>query len=83
MPMGRLRPWCTGIAGAGALAIAGCSAPGNDPGPGGVTVDEAKALDEAAEMLDAQQSDLAVPPADTQTRPGEAPPKRADAPPAP
>jgi hypothetical protein len=27
----------------------------DDPGPGGVTVGEAKTLDEAAEMLDAQR----------------------------
>lgn len=38
---------------AGLLAgLAACSPAGNDPGPGGVTVDEAKALDEAAEMLE-------------------------------
>ncbi len=29
-----------------------CGPAQNDPGPGGVTVGEAKALDEAAEMLD-------------------------------
>ncbi|MFN4113676.1 MAG: hypothetical protein ACK4GD_07020 [Sphingomonadaceae bacterium] len=34
------------------LALAACGPAGNDPGPGGVTVDEAKALDEAAEMLE-------------------------------
>ncbi|MEH6791605.1 hypothetical protein [Parasphingorhabdus sp.] len=32
--------------------IAACGPAQNDPGPGGVTVGEAKALDEAAEMLD-------------------------------
>lgn len=37
--------------------LAGCQQD-TDPGPGGVTVGEARALDEAAEMLDAQ-----VPPA--------------------
>lgn len=38
---------------AGLLAgLAACSPAGNDPGPGGVTVDEVKALDEAAEMLE-------------------------------
>lgn len=40
------------------LAIAALSACGRkdtDPGPGGVTVGEARTLDEAAEMLDARQ----------------------------
>jgi len=37
-----------------ALLLAACGAGDNDPGPGGVTVGEARALDEAAEMLDAQ-----------------------------
>lgn len=32
--------------------LAGCGPAQNDPGPGGVTVGEAKALDEAAKMLD-------------------------------
>ncbi|MFC3308871.1 hypothetical protein [Blastomonas aquatica] len=35
-----------------ALAAMSCGAADNDPGPGGVTVGEARALDEAAEMLD-------------------------------
>ena len=34
------------------LTIASCGASDNDPGPGAVTVGEARALDEAAEMLD-------------------------------
>ena len=34
------------------LALAACGPAGNDPGPGGVTVDEARALDDAAEMLE-------------------------------
>lgn len=34
------------------LLLAACGPAGNDPGPGGVTVDEAKALDQAAEMLE-------------------------------
>lgn len=47
------------------LVLGACGPAGNDPGPGGVTVDEAKALDDAAEMLDQQrlpdeeQNDLA------------------------
>lgn len=32
--------------------LAACGPAQNDPGPGGVTVGEAEALDEAAEMLD-------------------------------
>lgn len=34
------------------LILSACGPASNDPGPGGVTVGEAKALDEAAEMLD-------------------------------
>lgn len=34
------------------VLLTACEPAGNDPGPGGVTVDEAKALDEAAEMLE-------------------------------
>jgi hypothetical protein len=34
------------------LALAACSKSDNDPGPGGVTVGEAKALDQAAEMIE-------------------------------
>lgn len=37
------------------LALTGCRARDNDPGPGGVTVGEARALDEAAEMLESGQ----------------------------
>ena len=37
-----------------ALLIAGCSRTDNEPGPGGVTVSEAKALDDAAEMLESR-----------------------------
>ena len=32
--------------------LAACGPGENDPGPGGVTMEEARALDEAAEMLD-------------------------------
>jgi len=38
-----------------AALLAGCGEKDTDPGPGGVTVGEAKALDEAAEMLDEQK----------------------------
>ncbi|WP_324741186.1 hypothetical protein U8326_14865 [Tsuneonella sp. CC-YZS046] len=32
--------------------LASCGAQDNDPGPGGVTIGEARALDEAAEMIE-------------------------------
>ena len=35
-----------------ALALAACGKSDTDPGPGGVTMGEARALDEAAAMLD-------------------------------
>lgn len=38
------------------LQLAACGPGENEPGPGGVTVGEAKALDEAAAMLDARRS---------------------------
>ena len=38
-----------------ALSLAGCGKADNDAGPGGVSVGEAKALDEAAQMLEAQR----------------------------
>ncbi len=41
------------------LLLAACGKADNAPGPGGLTVGEAKALDEAAEMIEAQR----VPPA--------------------
>lgn len=39
-----------------ALILASCGPGANDPGPGGVTVGEARALDDAAAMLDARRS---------------------------
>jgi len=36
-----------------AALVASCGPNDTDPGPGGVTVGEARALDEAAQMLDA------------------------------
>lgn len=42
-----------------ALAVlTACEPADNDPGPGGVTVSEARELDEAAAMLDAQRIDM-------------------------
>ncbi|MEM8918031.1 MAG: hypothetical protein AAGE37_04145 [Pseudomonadota bacterium] len=38
--------------------VSACGPAENDPGPGGVTVGEAKALDEAAEMLDERNAIL-------------------------
>lgn len=43
------------------LFLAGCSRTDNEPGPGGVTVSEAKALDEAAEMLESRTDDMDAP----------------------
>ena len=54
---------------AAALLLAACGKSDADPGPGGVTVGEARALDQAAEMLDKQR--LAPPPTPTPT--GESP----------
>lgn len=44
------------IALAGLAAATGCSRTDNEPGPGGVTVSEAKALDDAAAMLESRDS---------------------------
>jgi hypothetical protein len=59
------------------LLLAGCGQQDNDPGPGGVTVGEARALDEAAEMLEQQRL-----PEDALDD-GEAPPEEATASPSP
>lgn len=40
------------------VLTSGCGPAENDPGPGGVTVGEAKALDEAASMLDERNAPL-------------------------
>jgi hypothetical protein len=56
-----------------ALLLAGCGKKDSDPGPGGVTVGEARALDEAAEMLDKQRPPQAAPtPAPATSAPGPA-----------
>lgn len=36
------------------LALVGCGAADSDPGPGGVSVEDARALDEAAAKLDSE-----------------------------
>ena len=46
-------------------ALVACGPAQNDPGPGGVTVGEAKALDEAAKMLDERNA----PPESIETEP--------------
>ncbi|HJS10698.1 hypothetical protein [Sphingopyxis sp.] len=38
------------------ILTTGCSRTDNEPGPGGVTVSEAKALDDAAEMLESRDN---------------------------
>ena len=50
------------------LALAACGKSDNDPGPGGVSVGEARALDEAAEMIEQRR-----PPADAVQAPSGAP----------
>ena len=49
-------PGMTSAALAVLILTAGCSRTDNEPGPGGVTVSEAKALDDAAEMLESRDS---------------------------
>ncbi|MXO91597.1 hypothetical protein [Pontixanthobacter aquaemixtae] len=53
-----------------AILLTACGSADNDPGPGGVSVGEARALDEAAEMVEAkrlpQQEPETEPEADTQ-----------------
>ncbi len=43
------------------LLLAACSRTDNEPGPGGVTVSEAEALDDAAEMLERRDGGIAAP----------------------
>ena len=47
-------PAMTSAALAMLILSTGCSRTDNEPGPGGVTVSEAKALDDAAEMLESR-----------------------------
>jgi hypothetical protein len=53
------------------LLLAGCGKADNAPGPGGVTVGEARALDEAAAMLDKRRppEDILEPPANASAQP--------------
>lgn len=53
-----------------ALALTtGCSRTDNEPGPGGVTVSEAKALDEAAQMLESRDGTVTTDPAPADPEP--------------
>lgn len=49
-----MTPRIASIAALVLLFAGGCSRTDNEPGPGGVTVSEAKALDDAAEMLESR-----------------------------
>lgn len=58
-----------------ALTLAACGKADNEPGPGGVTVGEARALDEAAQMMEDQRLPAAaIPPAAAPAAPPPAPP---------
>lgn len=46
------------------MLTTGCSRTDNEPGPGGVTVSEAKALDDAATMLESRDSTPTAPTGD-------------------
>jgi hypothetical protein len=52
--MRRVRPFLI-LALAPLFMLAACEKPDNAPGPGGVTMGEARALDEAAQMIDARR----------------------------
>ncbi len=41
---------------AGTLVLASCGADDSDPGPGGVSMEDARPLDKAAAKLDAEQA---------------------------
>ena len=51
------------------LVLAACGPKEPDPGPGGVTVGEARALDEAAEMLDSRTEPPPLPAASPTPQP--------------
>ena len=66
------RPWAGGAL-AASLLLVGCGPDDTDPGPGGVTVGEARALDEAAEMLDEQRLPAEALPAEPDETPSPEP----------
>lgn len=57
-----LRPYRLAIVALTAALLASCGKADNDPGPGGVTVGEARALDEAAEMIEQRRPNAAPTP---------------------
>lgn len=63
---------------AGSLALGACQKADNEPGPGGVSVGEARALDEAAQMIEDQQLPQGgvAPQASTQPPPASPAPAR-------
>ena len=67
-----------------ALLLAGCGPNDTDPGPGGVIVGEARALDEAAEMLDEQRlpAEALPPPSEQSATPAPEPEEAPEAEPA-
>lgn len=48
------------VTAAALIMVTGCSRTDNEPGPGGVTVSEAKALDDAAAMLESRDGTAAT-----------------------
>ncbi len=68
------RAWPIMLLPAFVLALAACGPKETDPGPGGVTVGEARALGEAAEMLDSRTEPPPLPaPSPTAQASGETP----------
>ena len=56
-----------------ALALAACDKPDNAPGPGGVSMGEARALDRAAEIIEERRVEVSQPDAEPRAAPGSAP----------
>ena len=54
---------------AAALTLSACGDADNEPGPGGVSVGEARALDEAAEMIEAKRLPQQEPEAEAHEEP--------------
>ena len=58
------------------IVVAGCRKADNAAGPGGVSMGEARALDEAASMVEAQKVAPPTAPAANQNPPGQLAPSR-------
>jgi hypothetical protein len=56
------------LAGTAALLLSACGSGQDETGPGGVTVGEARALEEAAEMLDERRQPAQTPPAKAESK---------------